>query len=53
MSSADLIIGVKTGDTLIYLSAIISIIVIAIIAAVAIKKSKIILKIQLKMEKGV
>ena len=53
MSSADLIIGVKTGDTLIYLSVIISIIVIAIVAAVAIKKSKIILKIQLKMEKGV
>lgn len=54
MSSADLIIGVKTGETLIYLSVIITIIIIAIISTVIIKKSKIILKIQAKrQEKGV
>lgn len=51
MSSADLIVGVKTGETLIYLSVIITLIIAGIIAIVAIKKSKIILKIQLKFGK--
>ena len=53
MSSADLIIGVKTGETLIYISAIIAGIIAAIVIALIIKKSKIIYKIQYKVGKGV
>lgn len=53
MSSADLIIGVKTGETLIYISAIIAGIVAIIITAVLIKKNKLILKIQSKFGKEV
>ena len=53
MSAADLIIGVKTGETLIYFSVIIAIVIAAIIAIIVIKKSKIILKIQLKIGKEV
>lgn len=53
MSSADLIIGVKTGETLIYISAIIAGIVLAIIAAIIIKKNKLIYKIQAKFGKEV
>ena len=53
MSSADLIIGVKTGETLIYISAIIAGIIAAIVIAIIIKKSKIIYKIQYKVGKGV
>ncbi len=53
MSSADLIIGVKTGDTLIYLSAILTITVAMIILAVIIKKKKILLKLKVKFGKEV
>lgn len=53
MSSADLIIGVKTGETLIYISAIIAGIVAIIIAGIAIKKNKLIYKIQAKFGKEV
>lgn len=53
MSSADLIIGVKTGETLIYISAIIAGIIAAIAITLIIKKSKIIYKIQYKVGKGV
>ena len=53
MSSADLIIGVKTGETLIYISAIIAGIVLAVIAAIIIKKNKLIYKIQAKFGKEV
>lgn len=53
MSSADLIIGVKTGETLIYISAIIAGIVAVIIAVIVIKKNKIIYKIQAKFGKEV
>ena len=53
MSSADLIIGVKTGETLIYISAIIAGIVAAIIASIIIKKNKLIYKIQAKFGKEV
>ena len=53
LSSADLIIGVKTGDTLIYLSAVIAITVALIIVAIIIKKKKLILKLQLKFGKEV
>ena len=53
MSSADLIIGVKTGETLIYISAIIAGIVAVIIAVIVIKKNKLIYKIQAKFGKEV
>ena len=53
MSSADLIIGVKTGETLIYISAIIAGIVAIIIATIVIKKNKLIYKIQVKFGKEV
>lgn len=53
MSAADLIIGVKTGDTLIFISAIIAGIVAAIVIIVAIKSSKIIYKARLKFRKEV
>ena len=53
MSSADLIIGVKTGETLIYISAIIAGIVTVIIAVIVIKKNKLIYKIQAKFGKEV
>ena len=53
MSSADLIIGVKTGETLIYMSAIIAGLIAVIIAVVAIKKSKLIYKIQIRFRKEV
>lgn len=51
ISSADLIIGVNTGDTLIYLSAIIVIAITCLIVAIIIKKKKLILKLQLKLRK--
>ena len=51
IASADLIIGVSTGDTLIYISAIIVIVIAGLIAAVVIKKKKLILRIQLKLRK--
>lgn len=51
MSSADLIVGVKTGETLIYFSVIITLVIAGIVAIIVIKKSKIILKIQLKFGK--
>ena len=53
MSSADLIIGVKTGETLIYISAIIAGIVAVILAVIVIKKNKLIYKIQAKFGKEV
>lgn len=53
MSAADLIIGVKTGETLIYISAIIAGIVAVIIAIIVIKKNKLIYKIQAKFGKEV
>ena len=53
MSSADLIIGVQTGNTLIYISLLITIILAGIVATIAIRKSKIIYKIQVKIGKGV
>ena len=53
LSSADLIIGVQTGDSLIYLSVIITIMVIGIITIVLIRKSKILIKIQANKEKEV
>ena len=53
MSSADLIIGVKTGDTLIYISAIITIIIAGIITGVALEKSKLLIKLQAKFGKEV
>ena len=53
MSSADLIIGFKTGETLIYISAIIAGIVAVIIAVIVIKKNKLIYKIQAKFGKEV
>ena len=53
MSSADLIIGVKTGDTLIYISAIIAGIIIAIIALFIVKKSRFKYKIQASIRKEV
>lgn len=53
MSSADLIIGVKTGETLICISAIIAGIVAVIIAVIVIKKNKLIYKIQAKFGKEV
>ena len=53
MSSADLIIGIKTGDTLIYVSAIIAAIIATIVVAFVIKKSKIKYKLLLKFGKEV
>ena len=53
ISAADLIIGVKTGETLIYISAIIAGIVAVIIAIIVIKKNKLIYKIQAKFGKEV
>lgn len=51
MSSADLIIGVKTGESLIYISVLIVILIIVILTAIIIKKNKLILKIKLKFGK--
>ncbi len=51
MSSADLIIGVKTGQSLIYLSTLIGIVILGIVAAVVIQRSKIILKLKIKFGK--
>ncbi len=53
MSSADLIIGVETGDTLIYFSVAIIIAIATIITAIVMKKKKVILKLQLKFRKEV
>jgi len=53
ISSADLIIGVKTGNTLIYISIIITIIIAIILITISIKKSKLMYKIQLKLRKEV
>jgi len=53
ISSADLIIGVKTGNTLIYISIITTIIIAIILITISIKKSKLIYKIQLKLRKEV
>ena len=53
MSSADLIIGVKTGETLIYISAIIAGMLIMTIIAVIIRKSRIREKIQVRIGKEV
>lgn len=53
ISSADLIIGVKTGETLIYISIAITIILAGIIIVITINKSKIIYKIQARFGKEV
>lgn len=51
MSSADLIIGVKTGESLIYLSTLIGIAILGIVAAIVIQRTKIILKLKIKFGK--
>ncbi len=51
ISSADLIIGVKTGESLIYISTLIGIIILGIIAVIAIQRTKIILKLKTKFGK--
>lgn len=53
MSSADMIIGVQTGDTLIYISAIIAGMIAIIIIGIVIKKSKLKYKLILKFGKEV
>lgn len=53
MSSADLIIGVQTGNALIYFSIALTILLATITIAIAVHKSKIIYKIQAKVGKGV
>lgn len=53
MSSADLIIGVQTGNTLIYFSIALTILLATITIAIAVHKSKIIYKIQAKIGKEV
>lgn len=53
MSSADLIIGVQTGNALIYISLLITIILAGIVIGIAIHKSKILYKVQVKIGKGV